>query len=236
MKTTSLSIIGILMLNFSWAQNKNLDYSKSLKVYSHQYFSTEKQETNNDSVTLYSTESVNQLFKPTFAFQWKTKKNNFKEIQLVDYTILKSGNSIGMQNNIPNQVSSLYRTKSTSLALLLEYMYVFNKEQDSKLIPAVGFGVSPYFKQLDSKSLLSTSFKTMDRSFGVKADIIPRLIYHLNSKLYFDLNIPLNLMNFGLQSSTYDNPILPITQRNITRFDFKTFSSVGLNVGLGFKF
>lgn len=236
MKTTTLSIIGIILLNFSWAQNKNLDFSKSVKVYSHQYFSTEKQETNNDSISFYSTESVNQLFKPTFAFQWKTKKNNFKEIQLVDYTLLKIGNSIGMQNNTPNQVSSLFRTKSTSLALLLEYIYVFNKEKDSKFIPAMGFGVSPYFKQLDSKSLLSTSFNTMNRSFGVKVDIIPRLTYHVNSKLYFDLNLPLNFMRIGLQSSKYDNPVLPIAQRNITQFDFKTCTSVGLNFGLGFKF
>ena len=236
MKKSTLTLMSILTLNLSWAQNKNLDYSKSFKLYVSKEFSpVQNNFKNTDEITYSSSEFTDQNIHPCFAFQWKTKKNNFKEIQLIDYTFNRIGNVAGINNTIQNKVESLYLTRTTSISFLCQYIHTFRKQKDAKLIPQIGFGVSPFYKKNNYQPLLSNIFEQTNQSFGVKLNVIPRLTYHLNSKIYFDLSANCVLSRIGINTNYFDNPTLQIDQRKISRFDFDQFGSMGLNFGVGIK-
>ena len=79
--TISLSLLTTIGL----AQNNHLDYKFGLKVYNLTSFEKNTKLTILDDVTGLSSEYTKkslQILHPTIAFQWKSKKNNFHEVEL----------------------------------------------------------------------------------------------------------------------------------------------------------
>ena len=84
MKNYILIILLLLFIKNGWTQNTNLDYKYAIKIYNLTTFD-EYRESKSDT-TAYSTKTL-QILHPTVAFQWKTKKNNFHEIELTNFML-----------------------------------------------------------------------------------------------------------------------------------------------------
>ena len=94
-----ISILLLTVLQFvahCFSQNTNLDYKKAIKIYnltSYEKYSKSEYIDDSSSAYLLSTVSDLQILHPTFAFQWKTRKNNFQEIE-ISYLMLGKKSTI----------------------------------------------------------------------------------------------------------------------------------------------
>ena len=87
-----LAYSSLLFIVNGWAQNTNLDFKNAIKIYNlSSYELNIKTEPiiNSPSGAYYFTTVNSQFLHPTIAFQWKSKKNNFHEIELTDFSLNK---------------------------------------------------------------------------------------------------------------------------------------------------
>ena len=236
-------VLAILFSFLSWGQNSHLDYNRAVKMYnltSYEKFSTSNNLNDSTSnLTLNSTGSSFQLFHPTVAFQWKSKNNNFHEIELTHLIFGKESTLTELNNDSINfnQTIDGGTMTQTHISARYEFILNFNKSKEHKIVPSIGFGINPYYSQDDFSPKTSSSFATSEKSVGIKTFITPRLTYFLTSKLFLDVNIPVCLFDLALDSDTQDNPIIPIEQRTVSTFNFNQFPNVfSGRIGIGFKF
>ena len=96
MKKFILLLTAIQFVIHCFSQNTNLDYKKAIKIYnltSYEKYSKSEYIDDSSSAYLLSTVSDLQILHPTFAFQWKTRKNNFQEIE-ISYLMLGKKSTI----------------------------------------------------------------------------------------------------------------------------------------------
>ena len=82
----------LLFMKSGWTQNTNLDYKYAIKVYNlttYDEYERSRKITDTSSIDYSYTTITFQILHPTFAFQWKTKKNNFHEIELTSFMLGK---------------------------------------------------------------------------------------------------------------------------------------------------
>jgi len=123
------------------------------------------------------------------------------------------------------------------LSVQYEYILNFNKSMDKKLVPALGFGINPYYRQNNSTPIIATSFHESEKYLGTKVYVTPRLNYHINSKFFIDLNIPFCIINTYLLTDKSEDPTLTIQERTTKSFNFQQFPFIlSGRVGAGYKF
>ncbi len=242
MKNFILLLIAFQFVSSCFSQNTNLDYKKAFKIYNlTSYEKYTKSELVNDSTSSYllSTVSDLQIFHPTVAFQWKTKKNNFQEIE-ISYLMLGKKSTFTELNEDPilgQQVLNGSNLIATHISAQYEFILNFNKLKGKKFLPAIGFAVNPYFKQHSYTPKIATSFPESEITIGTKVFITPRLNYHINSKFFIDVNIPFCVIDTYFLSEKTGIPILPISERNVKSFNFQQFPFfVNGRIGVGYKF
>ena len=235
-----IGIIGLLLFfKDGWAQNTNLDYKNAFKIYNLTTF--EKYSKYRGDTTAYSfryTTTTLQILHPTIAFQWKTKKNNFREIELTNFMLSKTGTQteIVIDSTGIAQMVSRNDLIATLISVRYEYTLNFNKSKDKKLVPSLGFSINPYFRQNTYTPIISTSYKTVERYFGASAFVIPRLTYYLSSKLFIDINIPLSFSDIYCLTDKEENPAIPAKQQTITTYNFELFPKIfSGRLGVGLK-
>lgn len=215
------------------AQNPNLDYKAAVKIYNIStleiirhavYFGTN------------NTRSYNlQLMHPALALQWQSRRRNFHEVELTRLMINKSYNTYDV--GLPG--GGLERSGSrnlTNISLRYEHILSFAKNKDRRFVPSLGFGLAStlYRFSFDPKS--STQFKLATTNVAFEGQVTPRLNYHLKSRFYLDLNVPVSVARFGATTSTNRNPQIPVRQQKISNFDFSLLPSFySVRLGLGFK-
>lgn len=244
MKMISKSLALLLLLvviKTGWAQNTNLDYKNSLKVYNLTTFDEQtKSRKLNDTFNfiLQSSKSAWQFLHPTIAFQWKSKNNNFHEIELTSFVLGKVGSNTEMINDSTHDSQQIIGGNLTTTAISVRYEYIinFNKTKVSKFVPSIGFGLNPYYTQNKYVPTISGSFPMSETNIGIKTFITPRLTYFMTSKLFIDINIPINFISTYYFADKEDNPIIPTSQRTISTFNYdllpKAFSG---RIGIGLK-
>jgi len=234
MKNYILIILSLVFIKNGWTQNTNLDYKYAIKIYNLTSFD-EYKETKSDT-NAYSTKTL-QILHPTVAFQWKTKKNNFHEIELTNFMLSKVGTKTEIVNNTTGnrQIVSGNDLTTTLISLRYEYILNFNKSKDKKLVPSLGFSINPYFKQNNYSPTISTSFPTSEVFIGARTFITPRLTYYIKPKIFIDINIPLCFSDTYYLRDKEDNPALAANKRTNTSYDvglFPNFFSGRLGIGL----
>ena len=224
------------------SQNTNLDYKKAIKIYnltSYEKYSKSEYIDDSSSAYLLSTVSDLQILHPTVGYQWKTKKNNFQEIE-ISYLMLGKKSTITELKEDPiygQQVLNGSNLLATHISAQYEFILNFNKLKDTKFIPAIGFAVNPYFKQNNYTPKIATSFPESEITVGTKVFITPRLNYQINSKFYLDVNIPFCIFDTYFLSKKTGNPIIPISERNVKSFNFQQFPLfISGRIGVGYKF
>ncbi len=234
-------LLWIIVVKIGWSQNTNLDYKSALKIYNLTTFDeqTKSRKLNDTSSYRYQhTNTTLQILHPTIAFQWKSKKNNFHEIELTSLMLGKVGTKIEIVNDTINNGQTISEVDLTTTAISVRYEYIFNfnKSKDTKLVPSLGFGVNPYYRQNNYSPKISNLFPTSDISIGMKAFITPRISYFLTSKLFIDVNIPLCFFDTFYFADKEKNPAIPAQERTITTFNYNQFPKVfSGRLGIGIK-
>jgi hypothetical protein len=216
------------------AQNTNLDYTLAVKLYN----TTSLQKFNPVTVSNYVYRTSDfVVLKPTVAVQWKTPKNNFREIELSDFNINKR--STHYVTNVTTNSSGFAFTDQniqTSIALKYEYVLGLNSAKNYKLVPSVGLGLHSFYVSNKYFPQVTTSFYNSTRLIGTTAYIAPRLSYFITSKLLLDFNIPVYLTEFSTNKTHQSNPSIPVANRTIHTFNFKAFPNVlSCRLGIGLK-
>lgn len=234
-------LLMIFFVKIGWGQNTNLDYKSALKIYNLTTFEelTKSRRLNDTSdYRIQNTSTSLQILHPTIAFQWKSKKNNFHEIELTSFRLGKNDNKIEEINDTTNknQLINGEDIKTTLISARYEYIYNFNKSINSRFVPSIGFGINPYYSQNSNSPKISSAFPTSEIRFGIRAFITPRLTYFLTSKLFVDVNIPLCLFDNFILTDKEDNPGTPVNLREISTFNFNQFPKVlSGRIGIGLK-
>ena len=230
MKNYILFIAFLVFVLSGRAQNTSLDYKKAIKIYN--LTSYEENVRYSGGSAAYSF----QILHPTVAFQWKSNKGNFHEVELTNLTLNKNPTVTVIAKDTSGNVQTRHDDLiSSSIALRYEYILNFNKSKDIKFVPSLGFAMGPYFKQ-NSYQPTPTSFRTHERFIGVRAFIIPRMTYYLSSKIFFDINFPISIFDtYSIRSRT-ENLAIPVNQQTITYFDFTAFPKIfNVRLGIGLK-
>lgn len=242
MKNKPLTLVFVLfVIKTGWTQNTNLDYKSSLKFYNLTTFDeqTKSRMLNDTSDALYqSTNTTLQILHPTIAFQWKSKKNNFHEIELTSLLLGKIGSKTVIVNDATNNGQTINGGNLTTAVISARYEYIlnFNKSKDSKIVPSIGFGINPYYRQNNYSPKISSSFPTSEISVGMRTFITPRLTYFVTSKLFIDINIPLCFFDTFYFLDKEDNPAIPVEQRTIKTFNYNQFPKIlSGRLGVGIK-
>jgi hypothetical protein len=221
-----------------WSQNTNLDYKIGVKLYNLTTVEETMTTRDSSSYSIYTTNTTLQILHPTVAVQWRTKKSNFHEIELTSFTLGKLTNKtetiVDSTNNV--QTESVNDLVTTSISARYEYILNFNKLKNKKLVPSLGFGVNPYYKQYKYLPENSSSYSTSLLYIGTKIFITPRLTYYLGSKFFLDINIPICFLDGYVLIDDEDNPALPAEERTVTTFNFNGFPMVfSGRIGVGLK-
>lgn len=228
-----LSIAGF----FSYAQNKNINARYAVKLYNLSSWQKQEQPYFQGIYSGVTTQKEFKPFNPTVAFRIKNARNNFHEIELTEFkvgsedflsTLDQSGVTIPMAGG---------KTNTTAIAIRYEYTLNFNKRKNSKLMPAIGLALMPYYQRTNFTPVLATEFPAIKTQIGAKGFLIPRLNYAISSRLFLDVNVPFCVTDMYAEIKNAKNPILTQQeQKNDTgNFDgvpqFYSFRvGVGLNI------
>lgn len=242
MKKIVILYIATVLLKSVSAQNPNTDYRFAIKVYNlARYEEVDKfRRTNPVEYNYYHdhTKSL-KLFHPTVAVQWKTKRNNFHEIELTDFEWENTALTTHANNDSIKTSVLVYdeNISRTIFAARYEFQLMFNKKKERKLVPSLGFAASPYYKRLSSRPGISSSFPKSEQTIGLKMFVTPRITYFIKQKLFLDFNIPICISETEFAKEKNGDPSLPSAQREIFSLDAKTIPQMfSARVGIGIKF
>jgi hypothetical protein len=228
----------IIVVKIGWTQNTSLDYKSAIMIYNLTSFDEQSisRRLTASSPRYQYTNATLQILHPTIAFQWRSKMNNFHEIELTSFMLGKIGKTTdSLTTNSAKTISGGDHTR-TAISLRYEYILNFNKSKDSKLVPSIGFGINPYFGQNRYSPKTSFSFPSSDISLGMKALITPRITYFLTSKLFIDVNIPLCFFDTFYFVGKENNPALSLLERTTNTSNFSLFPKVySGRIGIGIK-
>lgn len=237
MKNYLITLFLTMFQFFGFAQDKNLNYKRSVKLYNlstYQSITT----TTLDSLTssTYNISSL-KILNPTFAYNWKGRNSNFNELELVTL-ILNSDrtNSAKVSSNISNPQVPAASIITSIISLRYEFIVNLLKGSVSNLVPSIGCGVNPFYQLSNIEPLASPDLPNKMVNFGTRGFLIPRIVYYTNSKCFIDFNIPVELFEFNCTRNKVSNPQIPIESQRTSKWDFvllpKNFS---LRLGVGIK-
>jgi hypothetical protein len=241
MKKYVLIIPLLLFLKNGWAQNTNLDYKNAIKIYNlttfEEYERSERLNDTSSNYYVYTTRNL-QILHPTIAFQWKTKKNNFHEIELTNFIIDKAVTKTELTDSTFSNAYLLSGSDITTTSIALRYEYILNffKSKERKLVPSLGFSMSPYFKQNKFSPLVATSFPSSERYIGSRAFVTPRITYYLRPRFFIDLNVPLCVLDAYTMTEKSEDPSIPESERTVKSINFQGLPTIfSGRIGIGLK-
>jgi hypothetical protein len=228
---------GCIKLN---AQNTKLDYKFALKIYNQSSFEQSSNKASVDTLNnnVQNANSTLQYIHPTIAFQWRTKKQNFREIELINFYVNKKTESLEQldSNGNVDNVLSKRDVYSSGISMRYEYTVIFKKLKASNFVPSISYAASAYFNHDQFVPKSSNAFKNIQSTLGARGFIIPRLTYFVGSKLFVDLNVPICIMDLYYHVNENENPGIPLNQQRISNINFELFPKViSVRLGVGIK-
>ncbi|MEO7174774.1 MAG: hypothetical protein ABIV51_02995 [Saprospiraceae bacterium] len=225
----------LFVINIGRTQNSNLDYKSAVKIYN---LTTYESSSTPNGENIVNKKNSLQLFHPTIAYQWKTKRNNFQEIELTNFNLNKHESTTEVIDNGSGggQIISGNKTTTTLISMRYEYILNFNKNREKKIVPSLGFAARPYYSENSTKPSITTLLPSSDKELGFRAYVTPRLTYYISSRFFIDLNLPLCVLQANSSSELVDNPALPENARKTTTFNFDALTNVlSGRLGIGLK-
>jgi hypothetical protein len=185
--------------------------------------------------TTYSRQTSEQKFlQPSVAFQISSKKKNIQEFELTDLTIARRETVLKQIHVIDPHITGQHVTTS-SIALRYEYVHIFFKKKDHKLVPGLGIGIAPFYSRVQTSPFVTSDYPTTVNIIGARALITPRLTWYASNRLFADINLSACIMEHYYNWNISKNPTLTA---NAQRSDlihvnfFPTFLSARIGVGV----
>jgi hypothetical protein len=240
MKNFCFLFLMFLIVNISPAQNSFLNYRMAVKGYNQSTYETRERSygTGDTNVTYYESYRSFQLIQPAIAFQWKSGKSNFHEIEVSGIRLGKQGTKTDQYDKRTNVRQTVGGADifQTSLAVRYEYILNFNKKADHKLVPSLGFGAGTQYSRVKQEPHISNSFPTASTQVSLKLYLTPRLTYYLNSKLFLDVNIPVCVSDWNTTVFHVENPAFTPSQQRSTNSTVTGFPKIlSGRIGIGLK-
>jgi len=238
MKNLILILIASFLTNAAWTQENSIDYKYNVKVYNLSSYDIVINTSNSYPTHNDMTISTLKFLNPTIAFQWKSRKNNFNEIELKNFSFSNQNNSVKQINDITGVVenSSEFDYKNTLISLRYEYIYVLNKSNSKKFNFSLGVSLSPYYRLTKTIPRMENSYGSSNYSIGIDTYLIPRLTYFLSKRVNIDFNIPFCLTELDILTTKLFGPQIPVEQRKGTIFNLAGLPQhYSCRIGIGIK-
>jgi hypothetical protein len=234
--TFAVALFSITML----AQNSNLEYNYAIKICN---LATYEEDSHTRSSGLqhhynYYNNHHLQLIHPVVAFQWKSKKNNFQEIELNDLkwehtgsTTESRSDSTGMATIVDEQ-----RITESAISAKYEYTFVFLKKKEHKLVPTLGLAADQYYRQYHFAPGVSSSFPSKEIVTGARVLVTPGLSLFLKHRLFIDVKIPLCIADAHFLSDDQEDPSVAKSAQKVSSFDMNMFPRIfSARLGIGVR-
>jgi len=243
MKTLLSFIVLMFFLQIGWSQNENLDFKYAVKLYNLTSFEdkSKKEIEVDSSIYVNSYDIIDktlQIFHPTVAFQWKTKKNNFHEIELTNISL----DNTEARKDVETDTLGIYETIiggeifTTYVSLRYEFIWNLNISGENKFVPSLGFGINPYYRQSIYKPMVTDEYRTSEILAGARVFVIPRLTYNISAKFFIDINIPICFFDIHFQSDKDQDPRLTIEEQTTNTANLHAFPQFfSGRIGVGIK-
>jgi len=177
-------------------------------------------------------------FSPALSFS--TPKGNAHEVELSRLLVNQVEQEIFLEESDGSVHQTIAGERKTAILIALRYEFNYNflkNKENCRIKPSLGFGLRPSYSKSSVNSKLANVFYNRETSIATFFSIIPRVKYEVNNKWYFDLNMPFNLAQFGIITKQVENPALPVNQRTISTFNFRTTpQNYLIRFGVGFRF
>lgn len=239
MKKISFLIVIMFLFHSGWSQTTNTSFKFAVKLYNQTTFENyDKTESDSIFTHYFYTDKTLQILHPTVAFQWKTAKNNFHEIELSDFSLSKTETGA----DIRNDTSLIYTTingsnmVTTSISIQYEYILNLNKSDEARFVPSVGFSANPYYRQSNYIPKVTDSFRTSENFIGIRAYIIPRLTWYFSSRFFADINVKLCMVDTYFLWDKDHDPRLTAEAQTENSFNLELFPKIfSARIGVGVK-
>jgi hypothetical protein len=245
MRNKIFLLVTILFSKLTIAQNPYLDYKYAFKISN---LSTLKLKEvipqyalSPYALSIETGDKVNtsfQLFHPTAAFDWMTKRKNTREIELLDLILNRENTKTYTYE--ANGETKKFTDKTIETAISIRYQYSINycKHIESKWVPSLGFSFNPYYQFTRSTITDSFSYHTGLQTLGIKASIDPKLTYFFSKNLFMFAEMSFTMLD--ISKSTFTNPATVLQSNQIDRQTHYNIKGIRdrfeFRVGLGYKF
>ena len=241
-----LIFISLLLTIEGFSRNKEQDTLRSnkisIKLYTNVFYETIESSINSDTYTIYpytlNTTNKNFSLNISPAIRFENKKGNMHEIELNQIEFSNQDNETIIlydTTTIPNIISERRTTTTTfSLIIRYEYDYVFLKNKDNKIKPYIGVSIKPFYDITVTK--VTGWYPTKYQNIGAVFSLIPGANWNISERVYFNINIPYDIISTTLKTTKIDNPALPESIRKLSTINLHFFPKrFQLRFGFGVK-
>lgn len=160
---------------------------------------------------------------PSFGLSSITTRGNFHEIQFLQLTLQRHRDYN-------------FSVNSTFFSFRYSYTLALFRGKSPAIQPLIGFAAAPYYSSEKFTPLNSTNFGRSSFGVGTFVELVPRINWNINEKLFLDLNLPLRLADLSYLRYYTNNPQVPEPQQTSSGLDFNTLPRhFEINLGLGIK-
>lgn len=239
MKKYCFLFLILLICASSQAQNSFLDYRMAIKAYNQITYEEQLENyAGSDTSTTRETYRSLRTIQPGIAFQWKSGRNNFHEIEIGNLSLRnrRTQTEIVQNQSGSSEVVGGQDMREASFALRYEFILNFNTKKEGKLVPSLGFGAGTYYFSNKREPHVASSFPVTDKLYGVQLFLTPRVSYYFSPNWFLDVNIPLCLSQFETYVFEVKNPAFTPTQQKNTDNTFTGFPKIfSGRIGIGLK-
>jgi hypothetical protein len=139
-----------------------------------------------------------------------------------------------IRNPIANEILS--GGKTTSIESTFRYQINHCIKKDKIVSPHFGISSEVFYNFNKFNPATTSEYRKTEQNLGLLLEIIPSITFKINSKLIFDLNVPIGLYEIFLNSLKDENPQLTLKDQKrskiVGNFIPKT---IGFRIGLVYK-
>lgn len=235
MKSSSFILFFLLFVVTVFAQeNKGL-----IKVKLYNQSSFVKYENNYQIAQnrFLETDKSIDILSPKFAIAYTNKNGNTHEVEL-NRLELNFNNYRNESVDSPSNIL-LGGQESTNFNLSLRYEYTpasKKSKMNNKGTFSVSYGAQPYIYNIKTIPLISTNFPESNTMIGSSGYIAPRFTYQFSEKLFFDINLPFNLIDVNFTAKIIEDPTKTKSERTSYSSNFSMLPmNYNLRIGLAYR-
>jgi hypothetical protein len=177
------------------------------------------------------------ILSPKFAIAYTNKNGNTHEVELNRLELNFNNYKNESVDSPSNLLLGGQETTNFNLSLRYEYTPISKKSKlNSKGTFSVSYGAQPYIYNNKTNNLISTIFPESNTMIGSSGYIAPRFTYQFSEKLFFDINLPFNLIDVNFTAKIIEDPTKTKSERTSYSSNFSMLPmNYNLRIGLAYR-